>query len=60
MVKILGVCKKYPKLKCYILWALHLLEDMGLTVKFNNELLPSYDVYIVDNLDTPLPNALVV
>lgn len=32
MVKVLGVCRKYPKLKRYIVWALHLLEDMGVSV----------------------------
>jgi len=60
MIKVLGVCSKYPKLKRYILWALHLLEDMQIVVQFNSSVLPGFDVYIMDDLSTPLPNALVV
>ena len=29
-LKVLGVCHKYPNLKRYVLWALHLLEEMPL------------------------------
>ena len=29
-LKVLGVCHKYLNLKRYVLWALHLLEDMPL------------------------------
>ena len=63
MVKVLGICSKYPKLKKYILWALCLIEDMEQIfsdVKFSDQFKPGYDVYIVDDLIAPLPNALVI
>ena len=58
-----GVCFTYPNLRKYILWALHLLEDMPeliSNVQIDTTVKPGFDIYLVDDLPEVVPDGLVI
>lgn len=58
-----GVCFTYTNLRKYILWALHLMEDMPLIfdkIDIDTTVKPGYDIYLMDDVPAKPPQGLVI